>query len=99
MTIDDRTGTVCTLSYQNVTTHRQQNTRLDQDLETLCTLALTELGEEFAQFDPGALADAAGVDWNTASYGAADIAWEDPVYGEVRLAFVVSEAGFYTYTY
>ena len=99
MMIDDRTGTVCTLSYQNVTTHRTENTRLNKALEQLCTLALEELGEEFGEFDAGKLVEAAGVSESTSSYAAADIAWDDPAYGEVRMAFVVSDVGFYTYTY
>jgi len=99
MTIDDRTGVVCTLSYQNVTTHRTENVRLEKALETLCGLALSDLGEEFAEYDPKELVDAAGINENTSSYAAADIAWEDATHGEVRLAFVVSEVGFYTYTY
>jgi len=99
MTIDDRTGVVCTLSYQNVMIHREENTRLDKALETLCVLALAELGDEFADVDPQALVDAAGVQGNASSYAAADIAWQDMTHGEIRLAFVVSEVGFYTYTY
>lgn len=99
MVIDDRTGVVCTLSYQNVTAHREETLRLSKALETLCSLALDELGEEFTEFDPKALVSAAGITENTSSYAAADISWEDPTYGEVRLAFVVSEVGFYTYTY
>lgn len=99
MTIDDRTGAVCTLSYQNVTTHRADSSRLDKALQTLCSLALEELGEEFAEFDPKKLVDAAGITGQAASYAASDIAWTDDNHGEVRLAFVVSEVGFYTYTY
>lgn len=99
MMIDDRTGTVCTLSYQNVTVHRDQTVRLNKSLEILCTLALEELGAEFEEFDPKSLVTEAGLPENSSSYAAADIAWEDPTHGEVRLAFVVSEVGFYTYTY
>lgn len=99
MTIDDRSGIVCTLSYQNVMTHREDHSRLDKALETLCSLALVDLGEEFSDVDPQALVDAAGIQGTASSYAAADIAWQDTIHGEIRLAFVVSEVGFYTYTY
>lgn len=99
MVIDDRTGTVCTLSYQNVLIHREETLRLNKALETLCSLALRELGEEFQRYDARTLATSAGVTDASASYAAVDIAWEDASLGEIRLAFVVSEVGFYTYTY
>lgn len=99
MIIDDRTGTVCTLNYQNVNAHRAENLGLGKALKTLCTLALEELGEEFSEFDAAALAsEGQGVN-APSSYGAVDLSWEDALRGEIRLAFVVSDAGFYTYVY
>lgn len=99
LVIDDRTGTVCTLNYQNMTTHREEPMRLSKALEVLCSLALEELGEEFSEYNARTLAHSAGITDNTTSYAAVDIPWEDANIGEIRLAFVVSEAGFYTYTY
>lgn len=97
MVIDDRTGTVCTLNYQNVNAHREGT--LSKSLHTLCNLALEELGEEFAEFDATALASEAQATDAAASYAAVDLTWEDALRGEIRLAFVVSNAGFYTYVY
>ena len=98
MVIDDRTGTVCTIRYQNVTVPRAEECTLEKVLEILCTRALDELGEEFGGYDPKQLAREA-VASGSASYAAAQISWEDDLYGEVRMAFVVSDVGFYTYTF
>jgi len=98
MVIDDRTGTVCTIRYQNVTVPRAEEYSLEKVLEILCGTALEELGEEFGEYDAKQLAREA-VDSGSASYAAAQITWEDPLHGEVRMAFVVSDVGFYTYTF
>lgn len=99
MVIDDRTGTVCTLNYQNVNAHRADTLGQGKALQTLCALALEELGEEFSEYDAAALASE-NLNANApSSYGAVDLSWEDARRGETRLAFVVSDAGFYTYVY
>lgn len=99
LVIDDRTGTVCTLNYQNVNARRAENLTLGKALENLCRMSLEELGEEFSEFDAKALASE-GIGSNaSASYAAVDLAWEDTLRGELRLAFVVSDSGFYTYIY
>ena len=98
MVIDGRTGTVCTIRYQNVAVPRTEDYTREKALEILCTAALEELGEEFGEYDPRQLAREA-MDSGSASYAAAQIAWEDAAHGEVRMAFVISDVGFYTYTF
>lgn len=98
MMVDDRTGTVCTIRYQNVTVSRAEALTLEQVLALLCGMALEELGEEFGEFDPKRMAREAEIS-EAAGYATAQIAWDDPIHGEVRMAFVVSDVGFYTYTF
>lgn len=98
MVVDDRTGTVCTIRYQNVTVPRAEALTQEKVLEILCGTALEELGEEFDGYDGKQLAREAAAS-GSASYAAAQISWEDELYGEVRMAFVVSDVGFYTYTF
>ena len=99
MVVDDRTGTVCTIRYQNVAVPRAEENTLEKMLEIFCGMALEELGEEFGEYDPKQLAREAVASGSVASYAAAQIAWEDSIHGEVRMAFVVSDVGFYTYTF
>ncbi len=90
--IDDQTGTVCSISCtQTVPGDLPQTTgkaHLQSQMNALCQLFLTELGAEFSQYDPSAIAKNAYS--RTDNVLIASMSWSDILYGEVTINFSVT---------
>lgn len=97
LTIDDRTGKLCYVEYFHYSGGLffvDKKTALYQ----FCDLFLSGLGDEFSGYEPDALIKTAELSGDE-SYMTAQIVWEDEIYGEIILMFIVSDNNFHTYIY
>ena len=94
VTIDDRTGTVCSLYYQDLNRNHDK-TQMQSILYSFSDLFLEELGEEFFDYDSNNILKDAQFPQD-GSYLASTIKWwaQDL---EMRTTFFVNSSAFYTY--
>jgi len=95
LTVDDRTGTVCSVEYINGKTEYEPD-RMEAVLGGFCRVYLTGLGDEFSGWSVEELTRNAKSPQDK-SYLATELSWTDPLYGENRITFFVNRSGFYTY--
>lgn len=95
--IDDRTGTVCSVSYSGNGLTQAQRGWQDKEsvLSAFCDLYLTDLGEEFYWCQLSDILDGAKSPVD-GSYLASEISWQDDILGECHVTFFVNDIGFYT---
>lgn len=94
VTIDDRTGTICSLYYQDMNRNHDK-TQMQSILYSFSYLFLEELGEEYFDYDcNNILKDAQASADN--SYLASAIRWWAGDH-EMRTTFFVNGSAFYTY--
>lgn len=94
MTIDDRTGTICSVEYADSENTYQQADR-QAILSGFCTRYLADLGEEFYWCEVTDIVKKA-VASSDGYYLASSISWADGDYGECNILFFLHESGFYT---
>lgn len=91
--LDDQTGTVCSISFSQISPEAEGTTplstaHLQSQMNALCSLFLAELGDAFSQTDPASIAgNAYSPSENALS---ATLSWSNIMYGEVQLVFFVS---------
>lgn len=101
MTLDDETGTLCSIEYsfnaKNETYHQRTGSNADHLLK-FCELFIRGLGEEFAGYEPEDLLKEA---WTSATGNNiyTKITWGDELYGEVTITFYMTDYGFGTTYY
>jgi len=95
MTVDDRTGTICTMEYMDHVSEYAAE-QMETILRGFCQLYLTGQGAEFFDYSVDMLMEGAKQPQDR-SYLATELSWEDPRYGNNRITFFVNRSGFYTY--
>ena len=95
LTVDDRTGTVCSVEYMDGTSEYEPD-RMEAVLGGFCRVYLTGLGDAFSGWSVEELVKNAKSPQDK-SYLATELGWSDPLYGENRITFFVNRSGFYTY--
>lgn len=95
LTIDDRTGTVCSVEYMDGSSEYEID-RMEAVLGGFCRVYLTGLGDEFAQWSVEELTKNAKFPQDN-SYLATELTWNDPLYGNNSITLFVNRGGFYTY--
>lgn len=94
LTIDDRTGTICSVDYsENDADYNKEQMR--RIMEGFSEVYLAELGEEFYDFNSDDILSNAKSPLDN-SYLASEISWWSNSY-EYRTTFFVNTHGFYTY--
>lgn len=95
LTVDDRTGTVCSAEYMDGASEYEPD-RMEAVLGGFCRIYLTGLGDEFSGWSVEELTKNAKSPQDK-SYLATELSWSDSLYGENRITFFVNRSGFYTY--
>lgn len=95
LTIDDRTGTVCSIEYMAPDSEYVLE-NLDYVLSNFCEIYLSGLGEEFYDYEVEDILKRAESRADM-TYLASQISWEEEGYGECEITFLVNANGFYTY--
>lgn len=99
MMIDDRTGTLCSITYSHAEAHYQPQD-MEQLISSFVKLYLSGLGEEFYDYSPDYILNSMETATETPekdSYVSAVLSLENELYGQTELTFLVNPSGFRTY--